>query len=312
VTIRVRRVTADELDTWIEIKNRVTPDWPADREGLAWAERTYPGGIRLLADLEGTPVAGAVAGRIYVQPPEYPEWWAEIVVLPEARRRGVGTALLAACSAAARDAGKTGLISPVSEARPEGAAFALRHGFVEHERSKAVRLDLADASVPEAAAPQGLRLTTLAERPDLVPGIHAVALATFPDIPGGDPMAVGDLDEFRARDVDRPGVRADGFQVALDGDRVVGYASVIVEAGRPGVGFHDMTAVLPEWRGRGLATALKRATIAWAAHAGLEALETGNDEANAAMRAVNARLGYRPLPDIVFFRGPLLEALATA
>ena len=47
------------------------------------------------------------------------------------------------------------------------------------------------------------------------------------------------------------------------------------------------------------------ATIAWAIDHGLEALETGNDEGNAGMR-VNARLGYQPLPDEIFVRGPLL------
>jgi hypothetical protein len=40
----------------------------------------------------------------------------------------------------------------------------------------------------------------------------------------------------------------------------------------------------------------------------LTALVTGNDEDNAPMRAVNARLGYQPLPDEVFLRGPLLSA----
>ena len=69
-----------------------------------------------------------------------------------------------------------------------------------------------------------------------------------------------------------------------------------------------MTAVRPAWRRRGIATAIKRATIAWAIDHGLEALETGNDETNAPMRAVNARLGYRPLPDVVGYRGPLAPA----
>jgi hypothetical protein len=50
------------------------------------------------------------------------------------------------------------------------------------------------------------------------------------------------------------------------------------------------------------------ATIAWAIAAGLEALETGNDETNAPMRAVNARLGYRPLPDVIGLQGPLAPA----
>ena len=70
------------------------------------------------------------------------------------------------------------------------------------------------------------------------------------------------------------------------------------------VAWHEMTAVRPARRGRGLATTLKRATIAWAIGHGLEALETGNDEANAPMRAVNARLGYHPLPDVIGLQGP--------
>jgi RimJ/RimL family protein N-acetyltransferase len=70
-----------------------------------------------------------------------------------------------------------------------------------------------------------------------------------------------------------------------------------------------MTAVRAAWRGRGLATAMKRATIAWAIDQGLAALETGNDEDNLAMRAVNARLGYRPQPDEVTLRGSVAEAM---
>jgi mycothiol synthase len=66
-----------------------------------------------------------------------------------------------------------------------------------------------------------------------------------------------------------------------------------------------MTAVLRAWRGRGLATALKHATIGWAINRKLEILQTGNDVDNAPMRAVNARLGYAPMPDIVFMRGAL-------
>jgi GNAT superfamily N-acetyltransferase len=301
VTIRPAQGAA--LDTYIGIKNAVTPDWPADREDIEWADRTYPGGVRLVADLDGRPVGAANSGRIYEMPADYPYWWAEIAVLEDARRRGVGSALFRAVCAAASLAGKRGLILPTWESRPAGAPFLRRHGYEEHERSKSVRLDLRRRDLPDVRLPDGVALTTLAARPDLLPELHAVASATFGDIPGGDPMAAGDLEEFRARDIDRPGIARDGIQVALDGDRVVGYASIHVEAGRPSIGIHDMTAVLAAHRGRGIATALKAATIRWAAERGLEALETGNDESNSAMRAVNARLGYEPLPDVVFFRG---------
>ena len=36
---------------------------------------------------------------------------------------------------------------------------------------------------------------------------------------------------------------------------------------------------------------------------------TGNDIDNAPMRAVNARLGYRPTPDLLAMRGPLFDGM---
>ena len=70
--------------------------------------------------------------------------------------------------------------------------------------------------------------------------------------------------------------------------------------------WHDMTAVGRRWRGRGVATALKRATIAWAIEHGLDTLETGNDVDNGPMRAVNveARLSPDPGP-CSRYHGPL-------
>jgi len=102
-----------------------------------------------------------------------------------------------------------------------------------------------------------------------------------------------------------------GFIVAIDTatGEVAGYASLMLLAGSTSEAVHDMTAVRPAWRGRGLATVMKQATIAWAIDHGLAALETGNDEANAAMRAVNARLGYHPRPDEVTLRGSVAAAM---
>jgi len=49
--------------------------------------------------------------------------------------------------------------------------------------------------------------------------------------------------------------------------------------------------------------------IRWAISDGIEILEAGNDTDNLAMRAVNARAGYRPLPDNLTMRGPLFEGI---
>ena len=59
-----------------------------------------------------------------------------------------------------------------------------------------------------------------------------------------------------------------------------------------------------------MASALKRAQIAWAAGAGLERLVTYTDARNDPMRGVNARLGYRAAPVQIVVRGPLVAAPA--
>jgi GNAT superfamily N-acetyltransferase len=308
MTAAIREAGHDDADLGliVAIVNAVTPDDPASIDEMRWADATYPGTVRFLADLDGRPVGVATVGRIYMHPPEFDALWATISVLAEARRRGVGQQLLEAVSARARAAGKGWLHVPAGDARPEGIEFLARRGFTEYERAKLVRLDLAGLPVPSVDLPAGVRLTTVAAEPDLVEGIHRVALEAFPDIPGGkEPDAVGDLAEFRARDVDRASIPPDAFFVAVDAatGRVIGYASLMLLPGSRTVAWHDMTAVVRDWRGRGVAGALKRATIGWAIANRLEALETGNDVDNLPMRAVNARLGFRPLPDLVMMRG---------
>jgi GNAT superfamily N-acetyltransferase len=66
-----------------------------------------------------------------------------------------------------------------------------------------------------------------------------------------------------------------------------------------------MLAVRRAFRGRGVSGALKAAQISWALDNGLSELRTGNEERNAAARAVNARYPYEPTPDGLLFRGPL-------
>jgi GNAT superfamily N-acetyltransferase len=306
VAVRVAGTADADLGAIAAIVNAVTPDDPASIDEMRWADATYPGAVRFLAELDGRPIGVATIGRIYMHPPEFDALWATVAVVAQARRQGVGGELLAAASDRARALGKGWLHVQVGDVRPEGLEFLAHRGFAEYERAKLVRLELAGPAPPSIAPPPGTRLTTLAERPDLVEGVHLVALEAFPDIPGGDePDAAGDLAEFRARDVDRPAIPPDAFFVGLEAatGRVIGYASLMMLPGSRTVAWHDMTAVVREWRGRGLAGALKRATIGWAIDNGLVALETGNDVDNAPMRAVNARLGFQPLPDLVVMRG---------
>ena len=66
-----------------------------------------------------------------------------------------------------------------------------------------------------------------------------------------------------------------------------------------------MTAVLRSHRRRGIASALKQATIAYAAQHGYAELVTYTQEANDGMRAVNLRHGYVEVPHSIELSRPL-------
>jgi mycothiol synthase len=315
VTYTIRLATEDdaEMTRFAAVVNEVTPENPTSLEELRWQNTNYAG-ERFIAEIAGETVGAGTVGQIISYRPEFERWWVTVLVREPYRRRGIGSALLVEGSRAARAVGKTGLQTSVSERHADGLAFLAHRGFVEFDRYRMVELDLAGVTKPAIEPPPGVKLSTLAARPDLVVGVHAVAELAFRDIPHADePMQAGTLEEFRKRDVDRDGIPPEAFYVALDaatGD-VIGYASLMRIPGRNDAAWHDMTAVAPGHRGRGIATALKRATIAWAIDAGMRVLETGNDVDNAPMRAVNAALGYKPIPDEIGLRGPLADEAAS-
>jgi len=311
--VDVRELRAGDaagIDAYVHIRNTVAPDDADSPEQVAWEDATYPGQVwRYLAWLDGEAIGTCTTGRLHIHPPNHPRFYLGAWVLPAHRRRGAGTALYRAASAAARSAGKSGFQAWVSEDVADGVRFLLAHGFEVTGRDKVVALDLRGLDAPALAPPRGIRLVTLAERPDLIADVHAAALEAFPSIPSTTPIQPGPLDEFVATAVEGVGMAQDAFVLALDEPtgEVAGYANLKLAAASSTLAYHHMTAVRPAYRGRGVATAMKRATIAWAIRAGLEELRTGNDERNAPMRAVNAKLGYRPRADYLALRGPLAQ-----
>ncbi len=94
--------------------------------------------------------------------------------------------------------------------------------------------------------------------------------------------------------------------LALYGGEVIGCAGLDRDTDRPDRGENALTAVRRDWRGRGVASHLKRRTLRWAAENGLTELYTWTQAGNTSMLRLNEHLGYvtgktsitvsRPLP----------------
>jgi GNAT superfamily N-acetyltransferase len=113
------------------------------------------------------------------------------------------------------------------------------------------------------------------------------------------------FEDWLAHDMQGSGDRPEATFVAVAGGEVVGYAKLSLTAAQPTTAHHDLTGVRREWRGRGVARALKARQIAWAKENGYEELRTRNDERNAPIRRLNRDFGYRPTIGRIYLKGPL-------
>lgn len=138
----VRTAGGDDLEAVLSIGHRT---WPLIHEPIAgldyvamglakwWTADVVTASIRqgrtLVAELQGTVVGMAAFGT---QDDEFVMW--KLYVLPEHHGRGVGSALMDAVVARAREAGHP----RITVAYPDGNAYAERfhraHGFVETHR----------------------------------------------------------------------------------------------------------------------------------------------------------------------------------
>ena len=294
----MRAVASDaDIDVYLDVRNRVHPQTPMPREWVI-EQRRRPDNLDLLAALDGVPAGVATVSK-FGGDAGGELAYTTIRVLEESRRHGVGTALFAATSEHARALGKSATMTVVRDEDPDSLAFYSARGFEERGRMQDVTLDLSRADVV-VAPPDGIEIAPVTEAHER--GVYAVALEAEPDIPAATPLVPGAFEEWRPRLFGDLALRDLSF-VALEEGRVVGYA--ILGRHSADTADHWMTGVARSARGRGVASALKRAQIAAAKAAGWSFLRTQNDLGNAAMRAVNEKLGYERRFEWVHLIGPL-------
>ena len=300
--VEVREIGLEELAGWVELHTRFGSRPGSLESFVDWARQAAETGW-FVGSLEGEDGAVAIAVLGWHAPPGVAR--AEIDVAPGRRGLGLGSMLLAAVGAYARERGYAELMSPVREDDPVSLAWAERRGFREVGRNSLLVLELDEVEPPAVDPPDGIEIVSWAERPELARGIYEVACEAYLDVPGEDEQEMAPFEEWLSVDMQGAGDRPEATFVALAGAEVVGYAKFSLGSARPGVAFHDMTGVKRTWRGRGIAAALKRAEIGWAKKNGFTRLETFNEERNEPIRRLNERHRYRPEPGQIVVRGPI-------
>jgi mycothiol synthase len=212
-----------------------------------------------------------------------------MVVDRRRRRQGNGRAMLAAVEDLLAERRPAIVDAVVRDDDPESRAWIERRGFAVQDHGYPSRLDLErfDPSphrpAVERAEAAGIRF----ERATDMDRLYELYVRLMRDIP--DSLGAGSREQF-VRDMSRPGTL---LLVASDAGGWVGMALVMRRP--PDGALNAFTGVLPEYRGRGLARALKvlAAEETWAG--GRRWIITYNNALNAPMLAVNRALGYERL-----------------
>ncbi|GAB3200422.1 GNAT family N-acetyltransferase [Nocardioides hungaricus] len=257
---------------------------------------------------------------------------AEVAVhtVPEARRRGHGTAMLAHLEATAREHGRSILVGEAAwgyadgpdGGDADGPRFATARGFdlALGDVMRELRLPVPDGMLEEMVAEAApyhrdfeLRSFVGPVPEDLVEGWARLAASLVTEAPTGgldveaeaaDPALVREAERI----LERQGRRKYNT-VALDGaGELVAYTDLATTIHEPGRGYQWGTLVRRDARGHrlGLAVKLANLRLLQAERPDIEVLTTYNAEVNTHMIGVNERLGFRPVARLGEFQKRLV------
>jgi mycothiol synthase len=277
--IRVRPAKTDaDLEAWIHVRRVVVPNSSAGTVELHRA-REKPERLLLLAELDGDLAGSGVSDRSELRD----RFYVVARVLPQVRRRGVGTALL---QPLAEHAAGFGVDKLSTEVEDDGSrAFAEHFGFGETDGEVEQVKRLAQPQSP-SAPPEGLEIVTIAKRPDLLEAAYPLAREGYADMATERPATIPLEDCLR----DEATLPEGSFAALMDGE-IVGYSGLL-RHDNPGTAEDGLTVVRRDWRRRGLASVLKEMELAWAAANGFAEVVTWTQRGNEGMRCLNERLGY--------------------
>lgn len=243
-------------------------------------------------------------------PRKYSMW---VMTRPEWQRRGVGSALYDRILRELTAANALNVKGNARESMRESVAFLENRGFREVMRNWESRLDLTafdPASFGDRAEPpEAIEIVSLAEELERDPGslerVYELGNVVAPDVPRVDPFTPAGLETFRKTILEGPDAFPEAFLLAKDGDAYVAQSDIHKSQAMPDVLFTGFTGVRREYRGRGIAFALKVAVLTMAKGKGYREVRTWNSTENAPMLGINVALGFAKQPVWIMFEKDL-------
>ena len=231
------------------------------------------------------------------------KYWITILVDPKSQGKGIASTIYENLSEKLGQLNAIGAWAGSRENLPRLTGFYKKRGFEEKQRVWESRLDVnkVDPSrfqdYAERVRKQGVIITNLSQErktdPDALKKLHELVQTIAADIPQPEPFTPISYEQWEAFEIKNPSLLSEGYMIAKDGSKYVGLSTIWrIDKEPRGLG-QGNTGVRREYRGRGIAIALKLNVIDYARRNGYTRVKTWNDSINAPMLAVNIKLGFK-------------------
>lgn len=230
------------------------------------------------------------------------DFW--IAVKPEQQGQGLGSRLFDDAFTAVSTFNVKKLKAFMRDDQPEWLRFAQNRGFTIQNHLFGSTIDLAEfderpfAALIDSVEASNIRLTSLADMGDTEDArrtLHAALTVVSQDTPGSPSSDFPSFEAFSEMLNTARWSRSADQIMAVEGNKCVGFAVVSYNT-ETNTFLNLFTGVLPTYRRRKIAQALKLKSIGYAKDCGADFIYTNNDSHNAPMLAINRKLGYKPQP----------------
>jgi ribosomal protein S18 acetylase RimI-like enzyme len=306
--IRLREFRWEDIPALVDIRTRTMPDHPGSQEHMEYFEKTYPADnprLRYIVEkADGKCIGQGVCERptFIIASGVYFMW---IMIDPNWRRRGIAQALLPRFEEYARGQGAEKLWTNCRENQDYSIRFLERAGFHNYGQRFESMLDLTTfdenrfAGTIERLQAAGFEFTNLvAERainPQADRLLYEIDAETTAEVPWpGGARLEWTYEQFRQRSLDGPSVDPAAILIAKYQGLYAGITMVEFTPGQPA--HTSSTGVRREYRGQGLALALKLLSFRVMKEHGCTQTVTHNDTANPPILRLNEKLGYQKRP----------------
>ncbi|WP_053368045.1 GNAT family N-acetyltransferase [Bacillus sp. FJAT-27245] len=221
-------------------------------------------------------------------------------VHPDFRGQGVGEMILSYIEKWATDNKAAVLTSIVMDWIDGSLPFVKKRGFTTDAHIYDLELAINQfditpyAETVEKAEKSGIRFLTLGDMPgeESERKLYELFAETAKDNPG-QYGSVPPFEQWRNEFMPEDSSRNDWVFIAVEGEKLVGVTQLFSTKDE-GVVYTNYTGVRKDYRGRGIAKALKLLSIHAALKEGAHTMTTDSEETNAPIQSINRSLGYLP------------------